>query len=333
MPGCTSRWGWSCWSSRSSPARALARRARPPRPDPAGRRRARRRRTLPFVPEVRLTAELVLVGLLPPLLYNAALQTSLVDFTAHRRSILSLSVGLVVFTTAGVAVVVHALLPDVGWPAAFALGAVVAPPDAVAATAIARRIGLPRRDRGDPRGRVAAQRRHGAGGAQDRDPGRRRRGDRARHRAGLRPHRGRRRGVRRRWSSSSSAGCAGTSPSRSSTPRSRSSPRSSRTSPPRRSTPPACWPWSSPGCCSATRRRCIQTPSSRIAERLNWRTISFLLENAVFLLIGLQTQLDPRRGRRQRRWAPAAIARALRGGARRRRACCGWCGCSRPATC
>lgn len=100
---------------------------------------------LPFVPEVRLTAEVVLAGLLPPLLYSAALQTSLTDFTAHRRSILSLSIGLVVFTTAGVAVVVHTLLPDVGWPAAFALGAVVAPPDAVAATSIARRIGLPRR--------------------------------------------------------------------------------------------------------------------------------------------------------------------------------------------
>ena len=100
---------------------------------------------LPFVPEVRLTADLVLVGLLPPLLYSAALQASLVDFTAHRRSILSLSIGLVAFTTAGVAVVVHAILPEVGWPASFALGAVVAPPDAVAATAIARRIGLPRR--------------------------------------------------------------------------------------------------------------------------------------------------------------------------------------------
>jgi Na+/H+ antiporter len=100
---------------------------------------------VPGVPEVQLTAELVLVGLLPPLLYSAALQTSLIDFTAHRRSILSLSIGLVAFTTVGVAVVVHALIPDVGWPTAFALGAVVAPPDAVAATAIGRRIGLPRR--------------------------------------------------------------------------------------------------------------------------------------------------------------------------------------------
>jgi len=100
---------------------------------------------LPGLPEVRLEPEVVLLGLLPPLLYAAAISTSLVDFNANRRPILFLSVGLVVFTTAGVAVLVHALLPGVGWPAAFAIGAVVAPPDAVAATAIGRRIGLPRR--------------------------------------------------------------------------------------------------------------------------------------------------------------------------------------------
>ncbi len=98
-----------------------------------------------FVPDVELTAELALVGFLPPLLYSAALQTSLVDFNANRRAILLLSVGLVAFTTVVVGVVVHEVVPDVSWPAAFALGAVVAPPDAVAATAIARRIGLPRR--------------------------------------------------------------------------------------------------------------------------------------------------------------------------------------------
>ncbi len=100
---------------------------------------------LPFVPEVHLEPEVVLVGLLPPLLYAAALQTSLVDFNANRRSILLLSVGLVAFTTLGVGLVVHALVPSVGWPGAFAIGAVVAPPDAVATSAVARRIGMPRR--------------------------------------------------------------------------------------------------------------------------------------------------------------------------------------------
>jgi len=100
---------------------------------------------LPFVPDVALEPEVVLFGLLPPLLYAAAIQTSLVDFNANRRAILLLSVGLVAFTTVGVALLVHAMLPDIGWPASFAIGAVVAPPDAVAATAIGRRIGLPRR--------------------------------------------------------------------------------------------------------------------------------------------------------------------------------------------
>nr|WP_246455975.1 Na+/H+ antiporter [Nocardioides mesophilus] len=99
---------------------------------------------VPFFPEVELSAELALVGFLPPLLYSAALQTSLVDFNANRRAILLLSIGLVAFTTAVVGVVVHAVVPGIDWPAAFALGAVVAPPDAVAATAIGRRIGLPR---------------------------------------------------------------------------------------------------------------------------------------------------------------------------------------------
>jgi monovalent cation/hydrogen antiporter len=100
---------------------------------------------LPGVPELQLHHDVVLLGLLPPLLYAAALQTSLVDFNANRRPILLLSVGLVVFTAAGIGVLVHALLPGISWPASFAIGAVVAPPDAVAATSIGRRIGLPRR--------------------------------------------------------------------------------------------------------------------------------------------------------------------------------------------
>jgi monovalent cation/hydrogen antiporter len=100
---------------------------------------------LPGVPTVHLSADVVLLGLLPPLLYSAAIQTSLVDFNANRRPILLLSVGLVVFTTFGVGLLVHVLLPGIDWWAAIAIGAVVAPPDAVAATAIGRRIGLPRR--------------------------------------------------------------------------------------------------------------------------------------------------------------------------------------------
>lgn len=98
----------------------------------------------PWVPNIELTPELVLIGFLPPLLYSAAINTSLVDFHQNARPIGLLSIGLVVVTTLAVALVVHAVLP-VPWPAAFALGAVVSPPDAVAATAIARRVGLPRR--------------------------------------------------------------------------------------------------------------------------------------------------------------------------------------------
>ncbi len=99
---------------------------------------------LPFIPQVELTSDMVLFGLLPPLLYAAAIRTSLVDFTRHRAAILSLSVGLILFTAFGVAVVAHAMLP-ISFGLAFALGAIVAPPDAVAATAVARKIGLPRR--------------------------------------------------------------------------------------------------------------------------------------------------------------------------------------------
>lgn len=100
---------------------------------------------VPGVPTIHLESEVVLLGLLPPLLYAAAIQTSLVDFNANRGTILRLSVLLVVVTTLAVAAVVEWLLPDLGWAAAIAIGAVVAPPDAVAATAVARRIGLPRR--------------------------------------------------------------------------------------------------------------------------------------------------------------------------------------------
>ncbi|WP_039813611.1 Na+/H+ antiporter [Nocardia otitidiscaviarum] len=99
---------------------------------------------LPFVPEVGLDPELVLLGLLPPLLYTTAISTSLIDFRPKKVSITLLSVGLVLFTTFAVAVVVMVLLP-VPFAAAVAIGAVVAPPDAVAAIAIARRVGMPRR--------------------------------------------------------------------------------------------------------------------------------------------------------------------------------------------
>lgn len=99
---------------------------------------------LPFIPEVPLTPDLVLLGLLPPLLYAAAQGTSIADISAYRAPILSLSVALVVITAFGVGIVAYWILP-ISFALAVALGAIVAPPDAVAATAVARRIGLPRR--------------------------------------------------------------------------------------------------------------------------------------------------------------------------------------------
>ena len=98
---------------------------------------------VPGIPEVRLSSDLVLYGLLPPLLYAAALSTSLLDVRQNRGAILGLSVGLVLFTAAGVALVAWLMLP-ITFALALALGAIVAPPDAVAATTVARRIGLPR---------------------------------------------------------------------------------------------------------------------------------------------------------------------------------------------
>jgi CPA1 family monovalent cation:H+ antiporter len=100
---------------------------------------------IPGVPEYHLSAELVLVGLLPPLLYSAAIQTSLLDYRRLRGPIALLSVGLVVFTTLGVGLVAWAVVPGLPLAAGIALGAVVAPPDAVAASAVARRVGMPRK--------------------------------------------------------------------------------------------------------------------------------------------------------------------------------------------
>jgi monovalent cation/hydrogen antiporter len=100
---------------------------------------------IPHVLEIQLTPDLVLIGLLPPLLYAAAIRTSLVDFRANRRAILLLSVGLVAFSTFAVGLVAWWVIPAVPLAAGLALGAVVAPPDAVAATTVARRVGMPRR--------------------------------------------------------------------------------------------------------------------------------------------------------------------------------------------
>jgi CPA1 family monovalent cation:H+ antiporter len=100
---------------------------------------------IPHFLDIHLTPDLVLIGLLPPLLYAAAIRTSLVDFKVNRRAIALLSVGLVAFSTVTVGLLAWWVAPGISLAAGFALGAVVAPPDAVAATTVARRVGMPRR--------------------------------------------------------------------------------------------------------------------------------------------------------------------------------------------
>src|ERR671933_754164 len=100
---------------------------------------------IPAVPNVVLAPELVFLLFLPPLIYIAGFDTSPRDIKAQLRPILSLAIGLVLVSTLVVGVVAHALLPEFGWPVAFALGAMLAPTDAVAATALLRDSGAPRR--------------------------------------------------------------------------------------------------------------------------------------------------------------------------------------------
>ena len=100
---------------------------------------------IPGVPQVEVQPELILYGILPPLLFAAAIRTSVIDVRARRDSILLLSVGLVAFTVVVVGFAAFALIPTITLAAAFAFAAVVAPTDAIAVTAIAGRLGLPRR--------------------------------------------------------------------------------------------------------------------------------------------------------------------------------------------
>jgi CPA1 family monovalent cation:H+ antiporter len=100
---------------------------------------------LPGIPTVRIEPDVVLTLILPPLLFSAALDSSYLNFRRNLRPIGLLSVGLVLFTALVVGGVMYAVVPELTLPAAITLGAIVAPPDAVASTAIGRRIGLPRR--------------------------------------------------------------------------------------------------------------------------------------------------------------------------------------------
>ena len=99
---------------------------------------------VPGLPRITLEPDLVLLVFLPPLLFAAAFETPLRDLRRNVWPIARLSIGLVLVTTVAVAAVAQALVPGLGWAAAFALGAIVAPTDAIAATSVFRRLGVPR---------------------------------------------------------------------------------------------------------------------------------------------------------------------------------------------
>ena len=100
---------------------------------------------VPGLPQLEFDPQFLLVLVLPPILYQAALLTSWRDFKANLRQISLLAIGLVIVTTLAVGAALKFLIPDIPWAAAFAFGAIVSPPDAVAATAIISKLHMPRR--------------------------------------------------------------------------------------------------------------------------------------------------------------------------------------------
>ncbi len=100
---------------------------------------------IPALPDLALDPDVVFLVFLPPLLYDAAFRTSWHDFKADIRPISALGISLVFFTTIAVAITAHYFIPGFSWPLAFLLGAIISPPDAVAATSIIKGLGLNRR--------------------------------------------------------------------------------------------------------------------------------------------------------------------------------------------
>ncbi|MEV8339678.1 sodium:proton antiporter [Leucobacter sp. NPDC077196] len=100
---------------------------------------------LPFIPPVEIDPEIILIGVLPPLLYSAAVNVPLIDFRRNLRPVIGLSVLLVIISAVAIGFALHWLVPAIPLPAAVALGAVISPTDAVAATSIGKRLGMPER--------------------------------------------------------------------------------------------------------------------------------------------------------------------------------------------
>ena len=97
---------------------------------------------IPGLPSITLRPDVIFLIFLPPLLYEASWNTSWHTFKANLRSITLASIGLVFFTTVIVGVLVHTMIPGFSWPMAFLLGAIISPPDAIAATSITKGLGL-----------------------------------------------------------------------------------------------------------------------------------------------------------------------------------------------
>lgn len=100
---------------------------------------------IPSLPAPTYSPHLLLTIVLPPILYHAALLTSWREFKRNLRPIMLLAVGLVLFTTVGVTLLVHLLFPQLPWLVGALLGAIISPPDAVAATAVLKRLPVPKR--------------------------------------------------------------------------------------------------------------------------------------------------------------------------------------------
>ncbi|HEY3405382.1 MAG TPA: Na+/H+ antiporter [Ohtaekwangia sp.] len=100
---------------------------------------------IPAIPAITLDPEVVFLLFLPPILYDAASNTSWHDFKSEFKPITALAIVLVIFTTGSVAIASYLLIPGFTWPLAFVLGAIVSPPDAVAATTITKGLGLNRK--------------------------------------------------------------------------------------------------------------------------------------------------------------------------------------------
>jgi monovalent cation/hydrogen antiporter len=100
---------------------------------------------MPGLPPIALSPDVVFLIFLPPILYAAAWTTSWADFKEAKRPITLLAIGCVIFTTCSVAIIAHTFIPELGLAEAFVLGAIISPPDAVAAAASTKGLSVPKR--------------------------------------------------------------------------------------------------------------------------------------------------------------------------------------------